>query len=140
MASTMILRFLFVKYVYGNPAEDVFRVIPEAKTWYDARDHCENVEGAKLAIFDDEIQFQTVSVLLKFTKIFIFSMLQFSRIQKFGLEFTTKANRTMTDEFGSLQTAAIRDTLFGESTNLISSSRRVELRLSACQSSRATDV
>jgi hypothetical protein len=131
MASTMILWFLFVKHVFGNPAEDVFRIIPEAKTWYDARDHCKNVEGAKLAIFDDEIQFQTVSVLLEFTKILIFSMRRFLRIQKFGLEFTTKANRTMPDEFGCLQTAAIRDILFGESTSLASSSHRAELRLFA---------
>jgi hypothetical protein len=77
MASTMILRFLFVKHVFGNPAEDVFRIIPEAKTWYDARDHCENVEGAKLAIFDDEIQFQTVRVLLEFTKILILACCDF---------------------------------------------------------------
>ena len=128
MASTMILRFLFIKHVFGNPAEDVFQIIPEAKTWYDARDHCENVEGAKLAIFDDEIQFQTVSVLLEFTPKFLnFSMLRFSRIQKFGLEFTTKANRTILDEFGNLQTAAIPDTLFGESTSLGLSSQKAEL-------------
>jgi hypothetical protein len=123
----MILWFLFVKHVFGNPAEDIFRIIPEAKTWYDARDHCEDVEGAKLAIFDDEIQFQTVSVLLEFTIILIFSMLRFSRIQKFGLEFTTKANRTILDEFGNLRTAAIRDTLFGESTSLANSSQKAEL-------------
>ena len=123
----MILWFLFVKQVFGNPAEDVFRIIPEIKTWYDARDHCENVEGAKLAIFDDEIQFQTVRILLEFTKILIFSMLRFSQIQKFGLEFTTKANQTTPGEFGNLQTAAIRGTLFGESTSLASSSQKAEL-------------
>ena len=109
MASTMILWFLFVKHVFGNPAEDVFRIIPEAKTWYDARDHCKNVEGAKLAIFDDETQFQTVSVLLEFTKILIFSMPRFLRIQRFGLEFTTKANQTTPDEFGNLRTTKIPD-------------------------------
>jgi hypothetical protein len=125
----MILRFLFVKHVFGNPAEDVFRIIPEAKTWYDARDHCKNVEGAKLAIFDDESQFLTVRISLEFTlETLSFSMQRFSRIQKFGLEFTIKANQTILDEFGNLQTAAIRDTLFGESTSLASSSRGAKLR------------
>ena len=60
----MILWFFLIKALSGNPAEDVFRIIPDLKTWYDARDYCENTEGAKLAIFDDEIQFQTVSALL----------------------------------------------------------------------------
>ena len=54
----MILKFLFfISTVLANPAEDAFRIIEGNMTWYDARDLCENQEGAKLAIFDNEAQY-----------------------------------------------------------------------------------
>ena len=63
--SSLIIMFLklvfFISTALANPAEDVFRIIyPGNMTWYNARDLCENQEGAKLAIFDNEAQYLQV--------------------------------------------------------------------------------
>ena len=72
--------------------------------------------------------------MTEFTKNFIFSMLRFLQKQKFGLEFTTKANRTTPDEFGNLRTTKIPDLFFGEK-----SSHRANIKQFAWRLSRAKE-